>query len=247
NITTEAVEGHSRNWHEVIEFGSRLALGGPAIGAVIGIMGAFVLGYVINDALVEVSLTVLLAFSTFALCEATRVKVSGVLGIVACGVVLSYYGKPRVSSPVLPSLMDFWKTLQFFADTTIFFLSGLIVIGVAVNEDRAINGADFGYLIALFIALYIIRGLVILTAYPVLRSGEYKISVPQMMVLTHSGLRGAVALILALVVDGVHEIDQEDRDKIVFLTAGIAVLSLLVNGTTTGPLVRFLKLDRYIL
>lgn len=44
------------------------------------------------------------------------------------------------------------------------------MIGVAVNEDRAINGADFGYLIALFIALYIIRGLVILTAYPVLRS-----------------------------------------------------------------------------
>ncbi|CAM9175603.1 unnamed protein product [Ectocarpus sp. 12 AP-2014] len=243
-VFLEAVEGHSRNWHEVIEFGSRLALGGPAIGAVIGIMGAFVLGYVINDALVEVSLTVLLAFSTFALCEATHVKVSGVLGIVACGVVLSYYGKPRVSSPVLPSLMDFWKTLQFFADTTIFFLSGLIVIGVAVNEDRAINAADFGYLIALFIALYIIRGLVILAAYPVLRSGEYKISVPQMIVLTHSGLRGAVALILALVVDGVHEIDQEDRDKIVFLTAGIAVLSLLVNGTTTGPLVRFLKLDR---
>lgn len=44
------------------------------------------------------------------------------------------------------------------------------MIGVAVNEDRAINAADFGYLIALFIALYIIRGLVILTAYPVLRS-----------------------------------------------------------------------------
>ena len=44
---------------------------------------------------------------------------------------------------------------------------------------------------------------------------------------------------------GVHEIEEEQRDKIVFLTAGIAVLSLLVNGTTTGPLVRFLKLDRY--
>lgn len=51
-------------------------------------------------------------------------QVSGVLGIVACGVMMSYYGKPRVSSPVLPSLMDFWKTLQFFADTVIFFLSG---------------------------------------------------------------------------------------------------------------------------
>lgn len=58
------------------------------------------------------------------MCFVFVVQVSGVLGIVACGVVLSYYGKPRVSSMVLPSLMDFWKTLQFFADTTIFFLSG---------------------------------------------------------------------------------------------------------------------------
>lgn len=72
---TEAVEGHSRNWHEVLEFGSRLALGGPAIGGAMGIAGAFALGYVINDALVEVSLTVVLAYSTFALCEATSVKV----------------------------------------------------------------------------------------------------------------------------------------------------------------------------
>ena len=37
---------------------------------------------------------------------------------------------------------------------------------------------------------------------PTYYQGEYKITVPQMMVLTHSGLRGAVALILALVVDG---------------------------------------------
>lgn len=43
---------------------------------------------------------------------------------------------------------------------------------------------------------------------------------------------------------GVHVIEVEQRDKIVFLTAGVAVLSLLFNGTTTGPLVRFLKLDR---
>ncbi|CAN0038014.1 unnamed protein product, partial [Sphacelaria rigidula] len=129
-------------------------------------------------------------------------QVSGVLGIVALGVVLSYYGRPRVSSSVLPSLRDFWKTLQFFADTTIFFLSGLIVVGVAINDSRAINGRDWGYLVLLFIALYIIRGLVVMLAYPVLRSGEYKITIPQMVVLTHSGLRGAVALILALVVDG---------------------------------------------
>ncbi|CAN0472576.1 unnamed protein product, partial [Discosporangium mesarthrocarpum] len=74
--------------------------------------------------------------------------------------------------------------------------------------------------------------------------GEYKITIPQMLVLTHSGLRGAVALILALIVDGVPEISLEERDMVVFMTAGVAVLSLLFNGTTVGMVVRFLKLDR---
>lgn len=43
-------------------------------------------------------------------------------------------------------------------------------MGVAVSKERAIDIEDFGYLLALFVALYIIRGIVILVAYPVLRS-----------------------------------------------------------------------------
>lgn len=43
------------------------------------------------------------------------------------------------------------------------------MVGVAV-KDRSIDGEDFGYLLALFVALYIIRGIVVLFAYPVLRS-----------------------------------------------------------------------------
>lgn len=72
---SEAVEGVTREWYEVIEFGARLALGGPAIGAVIGVVGAFSLGYVINDVFVEVSLSVILAYCTFTLCEGTDIKV----------------------------------------------------------------------------------------------------------------------------------------------------------------------------
>lgn len=42
----------------------------------IGLLGAFVLGYVINDPLVEVPLTIVLTYCTFALCEDTSIKVS---------------------------------------------------------------------------------------------------------------------------------------------------------------------------
>eukprot|EP00752_Nemacystus_decipiens_P009788 g8739.t1 len=243
-VFLENLEGYGRSAGEVVQFAARLALGGPAIGLAIGLLGSFVMGYLINDVVTEVSLTLLLSYGTFALCESTTLKVSGALGLVHCALMLSYYGKPRVSSPVLPSLHDFWKTLQWLADTVIFFLAGLVVVGVSITADRAIATEDIGYLFLLFIALYIIRAFVVFLSCPVLRHGEYKMTVPQMIVLTHSGLRGAVALILAIVVDGVYAIEDVDKDRIVFLTAGIVVLSLVANGTTISPLVRYLKLDR---
>ncbi|CAN0008981.1 unnamed protein product, partial [Choristocarpus tenellus] len=51
--------------------------------------------------------------------------VSGVLGLVLLGVVMSYYGRPRVSASVQTSLADFWRLLEYFANTTIFFLAGV--------------------------------------------------------------------------------------------------------------------------
>ncbi|CAN0216155.1 unnamed protein product, partial [Discosporangium mesarthrocarpum] len=125
-VFLEAVEGKERTVGEIIDFGARLALGGPAIGIALGVIASLVLGFVVNDALTEITLTVVMAFSTFALCESTKIKVSGVLGLVLLGVVMSYYGRPRVSSSVLPSLNDFWHILEYFANTTIFFLSGIL-------------------------------------------------------------------------------------------------------------------------
>lgn len=56
--------------------------------------------------------------------------------------------------------------------------------------------------------------------------------------------RGLIGNVFLSLIPGVPDIDQLDRDKIVFHTAGVAVLSLILNGTTTGVLVRYLKLDR---
>jgi len=243
-VFLEALEGHSRSWDEVIEFGSRLALGGPVVGIVAGFVGAFIIGYIVNDPLAEIILTVIISYGTFALCESTELKVSGVLGLVTCGLVMSYYGKPRISPSVVSSMGNFWKTLQYFADTTIFFISGLIIVGITVNRDRDIDWEDFGYLIIVFTVLYLIRALVVFLSMPVLSRGEYKVTVPQAIVIVHSGIRGAVSLILALIVDSIHEIEQSKRDKMVFMVAGVSVLSLLINGTTAGALVRYLKLDR---
>ncbi|CAM9476498.1 unnamed protein product [Chrysoparadoxa australica] len=243
-VFLEAALGETRSAGEIWWFGVRLALGGPALGILFGIVGAYALGHIVNDIESEVTATVILAWGVFTLCSYTAIKVSGVLGVVLLGVTLGYYGKPRVSPSSMGALLGFWDMLDFLANTAIFFVAGLIVTGKAFNADRAIDNEDWGWLVFLYISLYFIRWVVVLFSYPVLQSNGYGIDFKQITVLVHSGLRGAVSLILALTVDAAEEIDQEIRDKILFFTSGIAVMTLLINGTTAGPLVKYFGLDR---
>jgi NhaP-type Na+/H+ or K+/H+ antiporter len=66
----------------------------------------------------------------------------------------------------------------------------------------------------------------------------------QALVLGYGGLRGAIGLTLALIVNEDHEIPKPARDLMIFHTAGIAFLTLMVNGTTTSFLVKKLGLSR---
>ena len=64
-----------------------------------------------------------------------------------------------------------------------------------------------------------------------------------MLVLIYGGLRGALGLCLALMV-GVDEdvFSLRLREIVVFNMASVATLTLLVNGTTTGFIVRYLEM-----
>lgn len=62
--------------------------------------------------------------------------------------------------------------------------------------------------------------------------------------LTYAGLRGAVSLMLALMVQNSEFIDPKIKGLILFHTSGIVLMTLLINGTTCGYLVRKLKLSK---
>ena len=62
------------------------------------------------------------------------------------------------------------------------------------------------------------------------------------MILVYGGLRGAVSLALALLVE--REIKGRAADLIVFHTAGIVFLTLLLNATTIKPILQYLGLDQ---
>ena len=58
------------------------------------------------------------------------------------------------------------------------------------------------------------------------------------LVLLWGGLRGAVSLALALIVELDTGIEASIRDRILFHVAGIVLLTILVNGSTTGLLLK---------
>jgi len=126
----------------------------------------------------------------------------------------------------------------------VFLLAGVIISLKVFEEDHEIEWQDYFKLIALYIFLHIIRfGIIFALKWPMNKLG-YGLDWREGIVLGYSGLRGAVSLSLALIVQLDHSVNHHVKDLVLFHTAGIAVLTLIINGTTMGFLVRILGLMR---
>ena len=66
-----------------------------------------------------------------------------------------------------------------------------------------------------------------------------------MILCSYAGLRGAVGMSLALMVAASEEVPTYIQDVILLHVAGVALLTLLINATTTAALVRYLGLSKY--
>lgn len=67
----------------------RVAVGGMALGLVVGKLASYVLRRIRNDTLSEITVTLFAAFATFLVAEGTALKVSGVLALVVLGMVVA--------------------------------------------------------------------------------------------------------------------------------------------------------------
>ncbi|MEZ4241480.1 MAG: cation:proton antiporter [Myxococcota bacterium] len=100
-----------------------MAGGGVLIGAGVG-GGVSVLLRQIDDHLVEVTLTTLVAYGSFLLAE--QVHASGVLSTVVAGMVTGSVGREYGMSPSTRiAVEDFWEYAAFLANSFVFLLVGL--------------------------------------------------------------------------------------------------------------------------
>lgn len=230
-----SITGTGSNASPFIEF-LRVAIGGTLVGIVIGYIIIAWVKKVFNDALVEITVIVAAAYMTFYIAE-HFFHVSGVLGLVALGLMMASVGRTRISPEVEHFLHEFWELFAFIANTLIF-----LIVGVVISDNIVFTANDFLILILLYVGIHLVRGFVITIFFPVMKKAGYGISKKDSYVLWWGALRGAVGLALALIVAGEPSIDESIRNQFLFYTAGIVTLTLVINATTIKALLNILGL-----
>jgi len=233
------ITGETADNHPVVEF-FRVAFGGLFIGALFGYFVIFWIKNVFNDALVETSLVIAVAYLTFFIAE-HLFHVSGVLGLVALGLIIGGVGRSRISPQVEHFMHEFWDLAGFIANCLIF-----LIVGIVVAERSVFEFNDFVVLAILYVGIHLVRAIVLLLLYPLMRKSGYGLPVKDAIIVWYGALRGAIALALALIVAGVDDryIPAEVKDQFLFYTAGIVTLTLLINASTIKYLIQALGLTK---
>ena len=233
------ITGEASDNSPIVEF-FRVAFGGLFIGGLFGYIVLRWIRNVFNDALVETSLVIAAAYLTFYVAEHTF-HVSGVLGLVALGLIIGGVGRSRISPQVEHFMHEFWELAGFIANCLIF-----LIVGIVVAERSIFSLNDFMLLGIFYVGIHVVRAIVIFVLYPLMNRSGYGLPKSDAIIVWFGALRGAIGLALALIVAGVDDqyISKEIKDQFLFFTAGIVTLTLLINASTIKYLVQYLGLTK---
>ena len=205
-----------------------------AIGAAAGLLIARVAALT-TDHLIELTLTLLAAYGTYVLAD--LVRQSGIISVVVAGIVTGTYGR-RVgfSARAREAIDTVWEFLAFVLTAIAFLLIGL-AIPLRTLGDAALPIA-WGVVAVLVGRALVVYGLFGGSSHLAHRLGLAPwVPVSWLHVMNWTGLRGAVAMALALSLPS----DVPDRALLQGTTFGIVLFTVLVQGTTAGRMVRWAR------
>lgn len=222
----------------VLEF-SRIVLLGLLTGLVLSVLTINWIKHVFNDALIEITLSIVIAYLSFYIAE-ELLHASGIVAVVTTALIYAGPGRSRISPEVSHFLQQFWEVMAYFANTMIFLLAGFLIAPAFAHAGVT----EWLWLLIIFISLLIIRALTILILSPLLARLGLGMTRQKAIILIWGGLRGAVALAMAMAITRSELISQSVSQQILFYTGGIVFFSMIINATSMPAVMRRLKLDQ---
>ncbi len=208
--------------------------GAVVLSAAIGLGAGFLAARLVSgvsDHLVELTISVVLAYGSYLIAD--RLHLSGVIATVVAAVVLGNFGPGRVLTATGADAIDtVWEFLAYLLTAVVFLL-----VGLAIPPERLLGSvgpilwAMLGMLIGRALVIYLLVGAV--SRFAPLPGLATAVSGPWLHVMFWAGLRGAVAVAMALSLP----VDLPQRALLQEITFGVVLLTLLVQATTIGRLV----------
>ncbi|PRB12717.1 Na+/H+ antiporter [Microbacterium sp. MYb72] len=216
-------------------------VGGVLAGAVIAALAYLLLRRSTSTAVINVTL-LLVPFTAFLLAEIMHA--SGVLAVVVAGLVIAYVS-PRITTASSRRQSEAaFPFGVYLLNGALFVLIGLEVQYVVHEISAAAVGRLVLITLGVWVALLAVRYLFQLLSAVVRRPTDARpprsLAARVRLLSTFAGMRGAVSLAIALSIPV--EIGGEGRDEVVVVTAGVILLSLLVQGPLLPAVVRWAKL-----
>ena len=201
------------------------------IGLGAGWLASRLLAFV-DDHPIELTISIAAAYGTYLVADG--LEQSGIIATVVAGLVIGSYGREHGLSPrALEALDVVWELIAFLLTAFAFLL-----VGLAISPTDLVAGAGaivwglVGVLVARVVTIYgLVGGLAALIGE---RAHWPKTPIGWLHVLFWAGLRGAVAIAMALSLPE----DFPQRALLQQITFGVVLFTLFVQGTTAELVVR---------
>jgi CPA1 family monovalent cation:H+ antiporter len=211
---------------------------GVGLGVAIGYLTVFVRARV-PDPVLATAISFVVPFAAYL--PAESIGASGVLSVVAAGLITGHLGATSFSAPARLSERLNWRTFQFLLENGVFLLMGLelrtIVEGVQHDRLDVPQAILFGLLATAVLIGIRFAVVAVMTAFgrrPRKRPDPDALGTREGVVLSWSGMRGVVTVAAA---QSLPETIPY-REQLVLIAYTVAIVTLVVQGATLPAIIR---------
>jgi monovalent cation/hydrogen antiporter len=238
-------------WEAGLQF-LLVAAGGIALGLAIGVVFKWIHKITPDNPTTDTTFTFLSPYIAYLLAENIHITkdthLSGVLAVVTAGLYLSYNSSVIFSTQTRLQANSTWNTIIFILNGIVFILIGLQLPAIleGIQEHSFLTLLKYGAIISLAVIvgrlIWVYPGAYIPRLSRKIREREPETNIRLVTIVAWSGMRGVVSLAaaLALPLTMADNNPFPNRNMIIFLTFCVIFSTLIVQGLTLRPLIKWL-------
>lgn len=222
---------------------------GILLGFIWGIVFKWIHKLTPDNPTTDTTLTFLAPYIAYL--SAESIHVSGVLSVVTCGLFMAYNSSEVFSQQTRLQAYGSWNTIIFILNGIVFILIGLQLPEILATIEGHSFPTMLKYGAIISAAVIAVR---IIWVYPgaylprlskKIRESEPEVNLKLVTIVAWSGMRGVVSLAAALALPLMAGPQQfPNRSLIIFLTFSVIFATLVLQGLTLRPLIKWLGITQ---